>query len=141
MEMLTWINPLNLTSEKPIKILYVLATMISVNCFAETFRISGEQIVFIDSPDGLSISKCIKECQALKQIYGMKKIKLGELRKSIPIANSVGSDACSLAYKAKSLIGLNTNGDQRVFCLFSDMSMVEMNSLSRYLVDNKIIIN
>jgi hypothetical protein len=61
------------------------------------------------------------------------------VRKGMTYPNSIGSDVCNKVYNAGSLLGVAENSDRRAFCMFKDKSMVEMNSLTSYLVDKKIV--
>ncbi len=119
------------------KIIFLLILVSNV-AFCESFKIGGKEYELANQ-NGLLLFGCEKSCEALKVIKASKKIDLTKLRKGQPYANSVGSDACSLAYKANALIGINSQGDQRAFCLFKDESMVEMNSLSQHLEEKNII--
>lgn len=105
---------------------------------AESFKIAGGLVSF-ELKEGLLLKGCEKGCLALKTIQKHKKIDLVSVRKGMTFSNSAGSDVCDKVYKADSLLGVAQNGDRRAFCFFKDKSMVEMNSLSKYLLDNKII--
>lgn len=111
--------------------------LISFAVHAESFKMSGKLIEFKER-DGLLLKGCEKSCEALKRIQEHKKINMLEVRKDMKFTNSIGSDVCDKVYKAQALIGVTESGDQRAFCLFKDQSMVEMNSLSSYLVEKKI---
>lgn len=119
-----------------------LILMIFILCgqaSADTFRIAGENISF-ENQDGLLLKDCEnKKCEALKTILKFKRINLKRIRASQKYSSSIGSDVCKLAYKANSLIGIASNNDQRAFCVFKDSSVVEINSLSDYLVKNNIV--
>lgn len=117
---------------------YLIIAFISVSAYAETFKIAGSMLEF-KTVDGLIVRGCEKNCEALKVIKKHKKIDLKEARKGQSFINSVGSDVCAKVYKADSLLGVAENTDRRAFCMFKDKSMVEMNSLSAYLVDKKIV--
>lgn len=117
---------------------YVLLILLVQPAFAESFKIAGNLISFKES-NGLMLKGCDSKCDALKAIKKHPSISLSEARKGMKFSNSVGSDVCARVYKAESLIGIAENGDQRAFCFFKDKSMVEMNSLSRYLIDKKIV--
>jgi hypothetical protein len=106
---------------------------------AETFKIGGELIVF-ENKDGLLLKGCEKECLALKKVAEFQKINLKKIRAKETFYASIGSDVCRLVYKSGSLIGINKEKDQRAFCVFKDNSLIEINSLSKYLVDKKIVI-
>jgi hypothetical protein len=118
---------------------YLLFGLIfSTEILAESFKIAGDLVEFKDQ-DGLLLKGCEKKCDALKVIKKHKKIDLQSIRKDMQFSNSVGSDVCFKVYKADSLLGVAENSDRRAFCYFKDKSMVEMNSLSAYLVKNKIV--
>lgn len=117
---------------------YLIIALISVSAFAESYKIAGELHTF-KTVDGLIVLGCEKKCEALKVIKKHKKIDLKAARKGMSFTNSVGSDVCARVYKADSLLGVAENMDRRAFCMFKDKSMVEMNSLSAYLVDKKIV--
>ena len=118
------------------KILIIL--LLSLPVYAESFKIAGDVTSFQDK-DGLLVKGCEKECDALKVIKKHSKINLEAARKGMKTTNSVGSDTCLKVYKADSILGTAENKDMRAFCLFQDHSMVEMNSLSQYLVNKKIL--
>lgn len=105
---------------------------------AEAFKISGDLYQFRQA-DGLLIARCEKNCDALKTIKKHKKINFDSLIKKGSFVNSVGSEVCDKVYKGKSLLGVAENQDRRAFCIFKDGSMVEMNSLSEYLTNKKIV--
>ena len=106
--------------------------------FAENFKITGTLVTF-ENKNGLLVSGCEHSCQALKTIEKYKKIELKKARGHEQFAGSVGSDVCRLIYKARSLIGLAMNNDQRAFCVFPDNSLIELNSLTDYLEAKKIV--
>lgn len=116
----------------------LIASLFCSSAFAETFKIAGDMLEF-KSVDGLILKGCEKNCEALKVIKKHKKIDIKKVREGMQFANSVGSDVCARVYKANSLLGVAENKDRRAFCMFKDNSMVEMNSLSAYLVDKKIV--
>lgn len=117
---------------------YLIIALIATPVFAETYKIAGDLLEF-KTVDGLITLGCEKKCEALKVIKKHKKIDLKAARKGQTFINSVGSDVCNKVYKADALMGVAENTDRRAFCMFKDKSMVEMNSLSAYLVDKKIV--
>lgn len=122
---------------KTIFLIFIFSISISV-ALAESFKIAGGLVSF-ELKDGLLLKGCDKSCIALETIKKHKKIDLVHVRKGMTFSNSVGSDVCDKVYKADSLLGVAQNGDRRAFCYFKDKSMVEMNSLSKYLLDKKIV--
>lgn len=116
----------------------IICLMLSTQTFAETFKIAGELASF-ENKDGLLIKGCEKNCLALKTVGEFKKIDLKKARAQETFHGSVGSDVCRLVYKAESVIGVNESKDQRAFCVFKDSSLIEINSLSQYLTDKKIV--
>lgn len=116
----------------------LIVVLLCSSAFAESFKIAGDMVEF-KTVDGLVLKGCEKSCDALKIIKKHKKIDMKKVREGMQFANSVGSDVCARVYKADSLLGVAENKDRRAFCLFKDKSMVEMNSLSAYLVDKKIV--
>lgn len=112
--------------------------LFSLSLHAESFKIAGSLASFSEK-EGLLLKGCEKKCEALKVIQKHKKINLDEAREGMKTTNSVGSDVCLKVYKADSLLGVAENKDMRAFCMFKDHSMVEMNSLSEYLVKKKIV--
>ena len=119
---------------------YLILFMItSFNAQAESFKIAGEILDFTDK-EGLILKGCEKNCEALKVIKQHKKIDIKKARAGMEFTNSIGSDVCDKVYKAQSLLGSASNKDRRAFCFFKDKSMVEMESLSQYLLKNKIVI-
>lgn len=117
---------------------FLIIALIASTAYAESFKIAGDLLEF-KTVDGLIVRGCEKNCEALKVIKKHKKIDLKAARKGQAFTNSVGSDVCNKVYKADSLLGVAENTDRRAFCMFKDKSMVEMNSLSAYLVDKKIV--
>lgn len=117
---------------------YIFIVLMTTSAFAESFKIAGDIVEFKNN-DGLLLRGCEKKCDALKVIKKHKKIDMENVRKGMKFANSIGSDVCNKVYKANALIGVNEKKDGRAFCMFKDNSMVEMNSLSSYLVDKKIV--
>jgi hypothetical protein len=113
--------------------------ILPLTAIAENFKISGELVVF-ENKDGLLVKGCEKECLALKKVAEFKKINLEKIRAKEPFHASIGSDVCRLVYKTGSLIGVTKEKDQRAFCVFKDNSLIEINSLSKYLIDKKIVI-
>lgn len=120
------------------KFLFVLL-FISISVKAESYRIGGENINF-ELKEGILISRCEGDCDALKKIKQFKSIDLKKARAQEKFIGSIGSDVCKFIYKAKSLLGTASNRDQRAFCYFDDGSLVEINSLSEYLKLKKIVI-
>lgn len=104
---------------------------------AEVFKISGS-LHYFEEKEGLLLEGCQKDCKALKTIKAHKKIDLKKIRAGQQFENSVGSDVCSKVYHGGSIIGVAENQDRRAFCIFDDKSMVEMNSLSKYLTHRKL---
>lgn len=118
---------------------YLLIGLIfSTEIMAESFKIAGDLVEFKDQ-DGLLLKGCEKSCDALKTIKKHQKINLLSIRKDMQFSNSVGSDVCNKVYQAEALLGVAENTDRRAFCYFKDKSMVEMNSLSDYLVKKKFV--
>lgn len=117
---------------------YLILIAFSFGAYAESFKIGGTLIEFINK-EGLITKGCVKSCDALKQIQKHKSIDILKVREGMKFTNSVGSDVCGRVYKAEALIGVTETGDQRAFCYFKDKSMVEMNSLSSYLIEKKIV--
>jgi hypothetical protein len=116
----------------------LLALFLTTNLRAEVFTIAGEAMSF-ELKEGLLLWGCEKNCDALKIIKKHKVIDLVKLRKGMSFVNSVGSDICQLAYKGSAVLGTNAHMDGRAFCVFSDQSMIEMNSLTAYLSQKKIL--
>lgn len=110
----------------------------SMSLQAETFKIAGDLSRFNES-EGLLLKGCEKNCEALKVIKKHGKIDLKSARAGMKTTNSVGSDVCLKIYKADSILGTAQNKDMRAFCMFKDHSMVEMNSLTEYLLKKKIV--
>lgn len=116
----------------------LLTLLISFGAKAEIFKINGELLDF-KSQDGLLVRNCEKQCLALKSVSAHKKIDLKKIRKKQTYLGSVGSDVCRLVYEGGSVIGIAENRDQRAFCVFKDNSLIELNSLSAYLKEKKIV--
>lgn len=119
------------------KYFFILA-LISATAFGATYKIGGELINF-ENKDGLLVRGCAKSCMALDAVKKFKKIDLQKLTKNEKFKGSIGSDVCRLAYKANSVLGVNEEKDQRAFCVFKDDSLIEINSLSEYLIEKKIV--
>lgn len=117
---------------------FLFVVLMTFPVFAENFKIAGGHVEF-KLKDGLLLKGCEKSCEALKVIQKHAKIDMTEVRKGSSFANSTGSDVCEKVYKANSILGVAANQDRRAFCVFKDQSMVEMNSLSQYLIDKKIV--
>lgn len=120
------------------KFMALVLILLSMAAQAETYKIAGGYVDFKEK-DGLLLKGCEKSCEALKVIQKHKKIDLKKARQGMKFTNSVGSDVCAQVYHANALLGVAENKDRRAFCLFKDQSMVEMNSLSSYLVKKKIV--
>ncbi|HXH76138.1 MAG TPA: hypothetical protein VNJ08_14300 [Bacteriovoracaceae bacterium] len=119
-------------------LIFCLSIAMANISYAELFIIAGTPQEFI--PQGkLLLSGCAKQCDALNAIKEHPHINLKEVRKGMKYSNSTGSDVCARVYKADSLLGQAQNRDRRAFCYFKDQSMVEMNSLSAHLIENKIV--
>lgn len=117
----------------------ILAVLISSGALAiDTFKIGGDLVNF-KNKDGLLLKGCETNCQAFAAITKFKKIDLKKLRGKEQYKGSIGSDVCRLVYKGNSVIGINEERDQRVFCVFKDNSLIEINSLSQYLTEKKIV--
>lgn len=116
----------------------ILGLLFSTMASAEHFKINGELVEF-QSKDGLLVRGCEKDCLALKTVKKHKKIDLKKIRAKESLVGSIGSDVCRLVYKTNSVIGTLENLDQRAFCVFKDNSLIEINSLSDYLVQKKIV--
>ncbi len=117
----------------------LIALVVSSAAQADVFKIGGELLDFRNQ-DGLLVRNCEKNCLALKAIAAHKKINLKEVRAKETFVGSIGSDVCRLVYDAGSVIGIAENRDQRAFCVFKDNSAVEINSLSQYLKDKKLVV-
>lgn len=117
----------------------MIALFISSAALAETYLIEGMEVEFIEK-ENLLLKGCVKDCEAIKVIKKHSYISLKEARKGLKYTGSAGSDVCHEVYKASSLLGRETKTkDQKAFCLFADGSMVEINSLTRYLEKKKIL--
>ena len=117
---------------------FLIAILFITTAYAEAFKIAGGTVEFKEV-DGLLLKGCESKCDALTAIKKHKKIDLKSARKGMAFTNSVGSDVCHKVFKADSLLGVAENSDRRAFCMFKDKSMIEMNSLTSYLVDKKIV--
>jgi hypothetical protein len=103
------------------------------------FKISGTFLEFSDF-SGLWVHGCPQgKCAAIETVEKHQSIDLKKARAGMQTTNSVGSDVCARVYGAGSLLGKASNGDGRAFCLFSDRSIIEMNSLSDYLAKKKYV--
>jgi hypothetical protein len=120
-----------------LKYIFIILFFIS-SLKAETFKVSSKLLTF-ENKDGLLLFGCTENCIALKKIKEFKKINLEKARKDIKFNGSIGSDVCKLIYLGESLLGTMENKDQRAFCVFSDSSMIETNSLSNYLKSHSIV--
>lgn len=119
------------------KILFVL--FFSFSAFAESYLIEGTLVALMEQNE-LKVSSCPKDCDALKAVKAHKAISLKEISKGIKFPGSVGSEVCHVVYKAQSILGRHSEtNDQRAFCLFPDKSMIEINSLTDYLIKNKYV--
>ena len=116
----------------------ILALLFSTLASAEHFKINGTLMEF-QSKDGLLVNGCEKDCIALAKVKKHKKIDLKKVRAKEKFLGSIGSDVCRLVYKGNSVIGTIENLDQRAFCVFKDNSLIEINSLSDYLVQKKVV--
>ncbi len=116
----------------------LILILFSLSLHAESFKIAGDLTQF-HAHDGLLLKGCEKKCDALKVIKEHSKIDLKSARTGMKTTNSIGSDVCLKIYKADSILGRAENKDMRAFCMFKDHSMVEMNSLSAYLLKKKIV--
>lgn len=119
------------------KILFI-ALLVATTAEAEIYKINGDLMDF-KNQDGLLVRNCDKGCLALKAVAAHKKIKLKAIRAKETYLGSVGSDVCRLVYEGGSVIGIAENRDQRAFCVFKDNSLIEINSLTEYLKDKKLI--
>lgn len=119
------------------KTLFFLSIVFSQVALAESYQIAGSLHEFKEK-EGLLTKGCEKGCDALKAVAAHKSIDLEKIRQGQKYINSVGSDVCASVYKASSVLGRAQNQDGRAFCVFNDESMIEMNSLSKYLTDKKI---
>lgn len=117
----------------------LLVLIFSMGAFAEAFKIGGEIMEF-QTKEGLLVKGCEKDCLALKAVGKFKKIDLKKARRKVGFPGSVGSDVCKFVYEANSILGVNEQKDQRAFCVFKDESLVEINSLSNFLKEKKIVI-
>ena len=116
----------------------LLCMLFSFYSFAEVFQMRGELVDF-KNVDGLLLNGCEKGCEALKTVAKFKKIDLKRARAGQSFKGSIGSDVCRLVYQVGSVFGSNQDKDQRVFCVFNDNSLIEINSLSLYLTRKKIV--
>ena len=121
------------------KILGLSLLFMSSLAQAEIFKINGELMDF-KVQEGVLVRNCEKQCLALKSIAAHKKIDLKKVRAKETYLGSVGSDVCRLVYEGGSVIGIAENRDQRAFCVFKDNSLIELNSLSSFLKEKKIVI-
>ena len=116
----------------------LLSALLSFSSFAEVFQMRGELVEF-KNVDGLLLNGCEKGCDALKTVAKFKKIDLKKSRARQSFKGSIGSDVCRLVYQAGSVFGSTQDKDQRAFCVFHDNSLIEINSLSLYLTQKKIV--
>jgi hypothetical protein len=112
--------------------------LLTAIAYGEVFKISGNLITF-ENKEGLLVSGCVKECLALKKFQEFQSINLIKIRKNSQYVGSIGSDVCRMVYKADSILGIAENKDQLAFCVFSDSSMIEVNSLTQVLISKKIV--
>jgi hypothetical protein len=102
----------------------------SLTAGAETFRILGKEFVFLRI-DGVSYSENCKAqtCEAYRRVKATRPADLKGLA-SEPRKMSPGSFLCSRVWKESSVLGRDSAREGRAFCLFSDRSFVELNSVS-----------
>jgi hypothetical protein len=117
----------------------ILSLLLSTAASAETYYKIGGELVGFKSVDGLLLKGCETKCDALQAVKKFNKINLTKARAKETFEASVGSDVCRLIYKANSVIGVTQEKDQRAFCVFKDSSLIEINSLTEYLAEKKII--
>jgi len=98
---------------------------------AEDFKIDGENYDFKIEDEILYY--CPKQpCLAKNHL---KKFNPNQHKKLKPEthASSLGSLYCRQVLKGASTLGVNRSNDGRAFCVLSDMSFIEINSLTRQL--------
>lgn len=119
------------------KLIFLLLLGFSLNVFSEAFKINGEILSFKKHPSGLLIKNCEKNCEALK-VLSLAKYDPKKIKKTSSLASSYGSTACHNLLGGVSLLGMSLENDGRDFCVFKDKSIVEINSLTIYLKENKV---
>ena len=97
----------------------------------ETYRIASEIVTF-ELFEGVEISHCKDLCQAKEKLLSLKKKGPPKVKSKKKFISSVGSDACEYM-DGQAVLGTNLKKDGRSFCLFKDHSMLETNSLGRYV--------
>lgn len=120
------------------KILMISLFFFVPNLYAESFKVAGELLQFEVHKSGLLLKDCKKKCEALK-VLSIKKYKASSIIKPGEAVGSYGSEACAKLLGGDSVLGVNMEGDGRDFCFFKDESMIEMNSLSKFLEKEKIL--
>ena len=99
--------------------------------YGETYRIASEIVTF-ESFEGVEISHCKELCEAKQKLMSLKKIGPPKIKRKKTFMSSVGSDACEFI-NGKAILGKNLKNDGRAFCVLNDQSLIEINSLGRYV--------
>jgi hypothetical protein len=105
---------------------------------AESFFIFDKVYEFSSFNDVL-VSNCQKKCEAKKKLSALKKVNLKKFTTKEAFANSPGSDVCRFVFQGESLMGQAQNRDRRAFCVFKDLSLIDINSLTLYLEEKKLL--
>jgi hypothetical protein len=117
------------------KIIFVsIGLLLTSSVLGESFQIAGKLLEF-HAKEGILSYRCEKSCQALTQV---KQHQAADFTKpgQGQFADSLGSTACRV-YQGRSLLGKAANGDGRAFCYFDDGSILELNSLTKFLGDRQ----
>lgn len=119
------------------RLIFLSLLCFSFGSYSEVFKINGEVVNFEEHPSGLLIKNCKKNCEVLK-VLSLPQFDPKKIKTKSSMAASLGSTACHYILDGVSILGANLDNDGRDFCIFKDESMVEINSLSRYLEKNKV---
>jgi hypothetical protein len=106
-------------------------------------KLAGMQYVFLPSTENTFIycRHQSKSCEAKSALVGLKPVTQKQLADGQKMASSVGSSACTVMLKGRSVLATLANGDQRAICILKDNSMIEINSLSTAIVKKKLLID
>src|SRR5687767_5467164 len=117
-------------------VIFFIFIFISSNVHAitksNTFRVLGRNFEFVYYSEVWISEKCIRSsCEAKTYLKDkIEKINRDEARDNSGLATSPGSYLCTKKWAQATVIGRDTAKNGRAFCIFSDASMIEINSLT-----------
>ena len=105
----------------------IIILLIPLSCYSSEVYRFGKLLVSIEKVDGVSVNRSCsnKDCLAFKKYLSTKNMPVKQ--NDLYGGKNPLAVKCKKIMKGKVLIGVNRNGGEQSFCLFSDDSYLKLN--------------